>query len=60
MQNQKKILNTVGTLALIASVAMYGVGSTNSHLTELVDFFWSPLILAVVCFVAAQKSEAQK
>lgn len=60
MDKQKKLFNTIGVLALVAAVVMYGVGSTNGHLTELRDFFWSPLILAAVCFAAANKASADK
>lgn len=55
MKDPKKLFKIVGFLALAASVIMYAVGSDSSHLSELKDFFWSPLILAVVCFAAAQK-----
>ncbi|MEK9159735.1 MAG: hypothetical protein AAB383_03315 [Patescibacteria group bacterium] len=55
MKNPKKIFQVIGSLALIASIAMFIVGSNSGHLTELKDFFWAPLILAVVCFFAATK-----
>lgn len=60
MKDQKKIFNTIGGLAVAASFIMYSVGSSDSALTELLDFFWSPLILAVVCFIAANKAPAGK
>ncbi len=53
MKNQKNIFLAIGALALIASIVMYQVGSTSNNLTELKDYFWSPLILAVVCFAGA-------
>jgi hypothetical protein len=60
MKDQKKIFQVIGSLALIASLAMYMVGSSDSALTELVDYFWSPLILAVVCFALAAKAPTAK
>ncbi len=49
----KKLFPTLGSLALIASIVMYFVGSNSNNLTELKDYFWSPLILAAICFAAA-------
>ncbi len=51
--NRKSVLNTVGLLAAAASAGMYMVGKNSSHLTELKDFFWVPLVVAVFCFIAA-------
>lgn len=55
MKNPKKVFSTIASLALLASVIMFLVGSNSSHLTELRDFFWVPLVLAVVSFMAANK-----
>ncbi len=55
MNDQKKLAQMLGTLSLFASLIMFGIGSTNDHLTELKDFFWIPLILSAVCFMAAQR-----
>jgi hypothetical protein len=32
---------------------MYMMGKNSSHLTELKDFWWYPLPLAVICFLVA-------
>ena len=45
----KNILLGIGGLAILAAVIMYLVGKDSSHLSELADFFWVPLPLAVVC-----------
>lgn len=55
MKDPKKIFSVIGALALVASITMFMVGSNSSHLTELKDFFWAPLILSAVCFLAANK-----
>lgn len=55
MKNPQKVFSTIGSLALLASVVMFLVGSNNNHLTELKDFFWVPLVLAAVSFLAANK-----
>ncbi len=43
----------VGLLAVIASIVMYRMGKNSSHLSELKDFWWYPLPLAVICFLIA-------
>lgn len=50
---KRALLLILGSLALIASVAMYFIGKDSSHLSELLDFFWVPLPLAIVSFIAA-------
>lgn len=55
MQNPKQVFSIIGSLALIASIVMFVVGSNSGHLTELKDFFWIPLILSAVSFMAANK-----
>lgn len=52
---KKKVLIGVGCLSVIASIAMYAIGDGSSHLSELKDFFWTPLPLAVVSFLALMK-----
>jgi hypothetical protein len=53
---KKKVLFSVGGLCVLASVAMYVIGDGSSHLSELKDFFWVPLPLAVVSVLGAFKS----
>ncbi len=55
MKNPKLVFSIIGSLALAASIIMFIVGSNSSHLTELKDFFWVPLILAAASFMAANK-----
>ena len=50
--NKKNILVIIGLLAIIASVVMYKMGD-SSHLTELKQFWWYPLPLALICFIVA-------
>jgi len=51
--NKKVFFGIVGLLAVIASVVMYRMGKNSSHLSELKDFWWYPLPLAVICFLVA-------
>lgn len=46
------VLVIIGLLGIVASVVMYKM-SKESHTTELKDFWWIPLPLALVCFLAA-------
>lgn len=55
MKNPKQVFSAIGSLALLASIIMYVVGSNSTHLTELKDFFWVPLILSAVSFMASTK-----
>lgn len=49
--NKKLFFVVIGVLAIIASIVMYIMGKNSSHLTELKDFWWYPLPLAVICFL---------
>lgn len=51
--NKKTVFGVIGILAVIASIVMYKVGKNSSHLSELKDFWWYPLPLAVLCFLGA-------
>ena len=53
----KKALYVVAFLSFAASAGMYLVGSTNGHLTELLDFFWIPVPLGVIAIIATFKKE---
>lgn len=44
----KPVLFALGGICFAAAAIMYTVGSTNSHLTELKDFFWVPLPLGAM------------
>lgn len=50
--NKKNILVIIGILAIVASIVMKVMGR-NSHLTELQDYWWYPLPLALICFLVA-------
>ena len=51
--NKKMVFGIIGILAVIASVVMYKMGKNSSHLSELKNFWWYPLPLAVICFLIA-------
>lgn len=51
--NKKAVFGTIGVLAVIAAIGMYVVGGNSSHLTELRDFWWAPLIVAAICLAIA-------
>ncbi len=51
--NKKAVFGVLGVLAVVASIVMYKVGKSSSHLSELKDFWWYPLPLAVICFLVA-------
>lgn len=53
----KKVLSIVGGLAVIASIAMYFVGKKSSHLSELEQYWWIPLPVALICFVLASNKK---
>jgi len=59
--NKKAVFSIIGGLAVIASLAMYFIGKDSSHLSELSDFWWAPLPLALICFIvaAAGRSKVQ-
>jgi hypothetical protein len=50
---KKTVFGIIGLLALVAAAVMYSVGKNSSHLSELKDFWWYPLPLAVICFIVA-------
>ncbi|MER3499000.1 MAG: hypothetical protein C4308_10375 [Chitinophagaceae bacterium] len=58
--NKKTVFALIGGLALIAALAMYIMGNKNSHLTELQTFWWIPLPVALIYFVAASMSKTQR
>lgn len=46
----KTFLLIIAVLALTAAVAMK-VMARNSHLTELADYWWIPLPIALICVI---------
>lgn len=55
--NKKVVFGIIGVLAIIASVVMYKVGGNSANLSELKDFWWVPLPLALICFLGAASSK---
>jgi hypothetical protein len=53
--NKVLIWRTLGGLAFVAAAAMYYVGGNNRNLTELRDFWWTPLPLGFIGFTIAAK-----
>ena len=60
--NKKTVFTVIGIIAVIAAIVMYRMGKNSSHLSELKDFWWYPVPLAVICFVVAgmTKPEVKK
>ena len=48
----KTVLIVIAVLAITASVAMK-VMAKDSHLTELADYWWIPLPIALLCLIGA-------
>jgi magnesium-transporting ATPase (P-type) len=55
--NKKTVFGIIAVIAIIASVAMYKVGHSSSHLSELKDFWWTPLPLAAICLLIVVSSK---
>lgn len=49
----KKFAGVIAVLAFLAAIIMYMVGSNSSHLSELKDFFWVPIPLAILSLIIA-------
>ena len=54
----KKIALIVSNLCVVAAAAMYIIGSNSGHLSELKDFFWAPLPLAVFTGILSFKADS--
>ena len=52
----KTLLLMLAVLAVAASIGMK-VMSKDSHLTELADFWWTPLPLALILLLLANKKK---
>ena len=52
----KNVFLFIGFLALAASAGMRILGNKSSHLSELQEFWWVPLPLALICFIIATRS----
>ncbi len=55
----KKIAIILSVLCLIASLVMYKVGNSSSHLSELADFWWVPLPLAILALLMGLRKTNQ-
>ena len=54
-----KVFIGLAALCVFAAVGMYMVGDNSSHMSELKDFFWVPLPLALVLGIAGMKTDAK-
>ena len=55
--NKKIIAAVVAVISVAASIWMYRTGHRSSHLSELKNFWWIPLPLAVICLLIAGSPE---
>lgn len=53
----KVFLIILAVLCVVAAVVMYIIGSDSSHLSELKDFWYVPLPLAVVALFGALRKQ---
>ena len=53
--SKSAIWNVIGILSLFASAAMYVIGGSSGHMSELKDLFFVPLPLAAIAFGVANK-----
>ncbi len=53
--NKKKLFTLIALLCIIAAIVMYLVGKGSSHLSELHDYFWIPLLLGAVFLFTATR-----
>lgn len=51
----KKLLFSLSALCLIASIVMFNFRN-DSHLSELGDFFWTPIPLGALALIGALKN----
>ena len=54
----RTVLLVIAVLALTASIGMK-VMAKDSHLTELADYWWIPLPLALICLIVANAPKKQ-
>jgi len=55
--SKKTVFLAIGILAIAASVVMYMAGKNSSRLTELKQYWWIPLPLALIALIAAGSSK---
>lgn len=53
---KKPLFLALGVLCVLAAAGMYYVGNNSGHLSELKDFFWVPLPLAIISFILYTKN----
>jgi hypothetical protein len=51
----KPALTFVGLLALVAAIYMY-IKKGNPRMTELENYWWIPLPIALICFIVVGNS----
>lgn len=57
--SKKVIFLALGVIAFVAAAVMYSVGTNNSNLTELLDYYWLPIPLGIL-FVAIAFKKTDK
>lgn len=55
----QKLCRVLVSLSVTASLIMFFVGKGSSHLSELYDFFWVPLPLAIVGIIGLVMKKKQ-
>ncbi|MFH2141906.1 MAG: hypothetical protein ABIJ97_05760 [Bacteroidota bacterium] len=56
----KWVYLALGIVAVIASILMYRVGSTSSHLSELMSYYLYPLPLAIIGIIGFFTKKSNK
>jgi hypothetical protein len=55
----KRFAIIMAVLCVAASIVMYKVGNSSSHLSELADFWWVPLPLAILALLMGMRNTKQ-
>jgi hypothetical protein len=54
---KKGIWYVLGLLCIAAAAAMFFIGKSSSHLSELKDFWWTPLPLGLIALLLANRAK---
>ncbi|MCZ8155352.1 MAG: hypothetical protein O9264_04470 [Leptospira sp.] len=52
----KTLLLVIAVISFLASISMYLIGDNSSHLSELKDFFWTPIPLGILALIRALRN----
>ncbi len=55
--NNKKLIFILGAWCIIVSMAMYFIGQTSTHLSQLHEFWWMPLLPGALALLVANKKK---